>query len=258
MKDHALETVRALVRRRPSERLPRVLLAHLAMSAGLVKESVKELEAAAAIDPEDARLRLFLGRALFAQGNLPAALARNADAIRLAPALAEASSDRCAMLMAAGDAVSAEAACREAVALDAGLAEAHANLGLAHARRGRSSDAEASYRRALEIDPGLLDARYNLASLLEREGRAADAMAVLRPALSPEATPDAQTMRLAARVCLEANDLVAAQEWLAESLKIDPNSEEAATIGKMLAGTPGRLMRSRLFTTTTVAKISEV
>jgi tetratricopeptide (TPR) repeat protein len=234
MKEHALQTVRDLARRRPSEKLPRVLLAHLAMSAGLIGESVRELEAAAAIDPEDARLRLFLSRALFASGNLPTALARNAEAIRLAPALAEAASDRCAMLMAAGDAASAEAACREAVALDGGLAEAHANLGLAHARRGRSSDAEGSYRRALELDPELLDARFNLASLLEREGRAADAIAILRPALPPEALPEAQTLRLAARLSYEEGDLSAARRWLGESLMIEPDNEEAAAIDKMI------------------------
>lgn len=230
----ALEAVTEAVLRRPSDRLPRVVLAHLMMSAGRVEEAATQLEAATAIAPDDARLRLFLARALFAAGRRSEALASNAESRRLDPRLAEAASDRCAMLLAAEDMASAEAACLEALSDDPGLAEAHANLGLLQARRGRLEEAERSYRAALVLDRDLADARYNLAALLERGDRAAEGAEVIRPLVTESALPDAQALRLAARLALLSGDAGSARVYLERSLALEPDDRESADLRKRL------------------------
>jgi Flp pilus assembly protein TadD len=168
-----------------------------------------------ALEPDEPRARLFLARALYAAGRLEEALGHNALASRLDPGLAEAHSDRCAMLLAAGDVPSAEASCLSAAGLDPGLAEAHANLGVVRARRGRWTEAEASYRQALDLDPALPDARYNLAALCERQGRWREGLSVLGPLIDSPAVTDAETLDLAARLALGAGDHRAAERYRA-------------------------------------------
>jgi len=234
MREHALELLRDLILRRPSDRTARLVLAHLLMSEGRVDEASRNLLEAVRLDPQDPRGHIFLSRALFAGGHPEEALASNASALALDPGSAVAFSDRCGMLLAAGDSPSAEAACLDALSLDAGLAEANANLGVVRMRRGRPAEAEAAYREALRLDPGLEDARYNLAALLERSGRAAEGLAVLAPLVSPGGTADADTLRLAARLALANGDRSRARAYLDSSEAIDPGNEEAQRILRMM------------------------
>jgi len=234
MRQQAISVLRDMRSSGDLGRLARLLLAHLAMSDGDPRGAIRELEATARLDPHDAAARVYLARAAWAAGDLAAALAANGAALTIDAAHAEAHSDRCGLLLAAGDLAGAEAACREAVDRDPRLAEAHANLGLIHARRWRVQEAEASYQRALERDPDLTDARFNLAALLERTGRSADALAALSPALAPRQAPDAATLRLGARTALSLGMIPQASSWLAESLRLEPDSAEGALLGKAL------------------------
>ncbi len=234
MKRHAFEAVSELALQRPADRLPHLLLAHLSMSAGRMEDAVRELEAAVALDAEEPSLRLFLSRALYASGDVPAALLHNIEASRLAPALAEPHSDRCAMLVTLGDLPSAEAACREAIDRDADLSQAHANLGVVHSRRARLEEAEAAYRTALDLDPSLLDARFNLASLLERRGRSREGLEVLVPGLSRVEALDGEALRLAARLAAGTGDTARALEFLEASLGVEPGNSEARALVKEL------------------------
>jgi Flp pilus assembly protein TadD len=220
MRARALEESRELVRRKPLERLPRILLAHLSMSMGIVDQSVEQLSAALALDPDDFRLRLFLSRALFVSGDLRTALLHNVEASRLEPGSAEAANDRCAMFLSVDDFASAEAACRDAVSLDPELAQAHSNLGLVHLRRARTMEAEREYGRALELDPTLIDARYNLALLLQREGRPGEGLMILDQALSMPGA-DAEVLRLAGELAHETGDREKARRYEAEGELID-------------------------------------
>ena len=220
LRARALEESRELARRKPLERLPRLLLAHLSMSMGRAEEAVEQLESALAMAPDDFMLRLFLSRALFASGDLRAALLHNVEASGLKPDSAEAASDRCAMLLSIEDTASAEAACRDALVFDPDLAQAHSNLGLVHLRRARSIEAERHYRRALELDPTLLDARYNLALLMQRQGRPAEGLAVLDEALSLPGA-DAGVLGLAADLAREMGDLERARRYELEAASID-------------------------------------
>ncbi len=236
MKDHALDLLRRLVLRRPSDRTARLLLAHLFMARGRPDEAARHLLEAVRLAPEDARGHLFLSRALFAGGHLEEALASNASALAIEPDLAIAYSDRCGMLLAGGDAPSAEAACRDALTLDPLLAEAHANLGVVRMRRGGTSEAEEAYRDALRLDPDLADARYNLAALLERSGRATEGLAVLQPLVTSTAPADGEALRLAARLAAASGDAPLARAYLDRSLRIEPGNPEAAEILRMLGG----------------------
>ncbi|HEY3174974.1 MAG TPA: tetratricopeptide repeat protein [Candidatus Polarisedimenticolia bacterium] len=239
MKEHAMETLRALVLRRPTERTPRLMLAHLLMSfaaAGrpdAAEAAILELRAAVTLEPGDGRARLLLSRALFAAGLSEDALLENRRIP--APISAEAASDRCAMLLAVADDASAEAYCLEAISMDSDLAEAHGNLGVVRARRGRPAEAEASYRRALDLDPDLSDTRFNLGALFERQGRAAEGISVLAPLLDgSHGRADATVLRLAARLAIAAGDRNAARVWLAESMEAEPGSTEAADMERLL------------------------
>ncbi|MGH9869474.1 MAG: fused MFS/spermidine synthase [Candidatus Polarisedimenticolia bacterium] len=234
MTDHAYDAVKSVAERLPADPLPRLILAHLAMSRGRMGEASEALAEAAAADPSNARPRLFLSRALFAAGKLPAALQVNQDVLRLKPDLPGAASDRCAMLMAAGDDAAAAPWCARAVEADPLLAEAHANAGLLHARQGRAAEARKVYERALELDPGLRDARFNLAALAEREGRADEGLRILEPLLSDGAAPDAETLRLAARMALQKGDVRSARAWIERSLQLEPASPEAQSILRRL------------------------
>lgn len=237
MRAHALEILRSSSLRHPSERLTHLLLGYLYMSAqgsDSAGRAIRELQAAVEIDPDEPRGRLYLARALYAVGRLDAALAENLAASRLDPSLAEPFNDRCAMLLAADDVASAEASCLEALSRDPSLAEAHANLGVVQSRRGRPDAAERSFRRALELDGSLADARYNLAALCERRQRPGDGLAALAPLLSGPGLADAEVLRLAARLAIQAKDRDAARDYLEKSLLVEPENEESKQIKGML------------------------
>ncbi len=238
MPERALVQVRRAASARPGDALPHLLQAQIAMTIGAHDEAVRALTSALAVTHGDDRVRLFLARALFASGRILEALAHNAESLRTEDPLAEASSDRCAMLIHLDDLPSAEAACRDALAQDPALAEAHANLGLIHVRRARRAEAEASYLEALAIDPYLDDARFNLAALYERTGREHEGLSVMDP-LVERAPFDGDVLRLAARLALATGDRERARAWIDRSLTLDPSNEESLDLSRRIAQAPG-------------------
>jgi spermidine synthase len=197
-----------------------------ALRAGLIKDAITALSAAASHNPEsgtapyllgeayraagleDAAALAFreavrrdaslapawnaLGRSLTARGEATAEDAF-AKAIALDPRLAAARNNLGALRLQAGDLVEAEHLLNEAVRVDPTLAAARANLGLLLKRRGDPAGAERRYRQALDLDPLNVDARYNLAALLAEAGRKDEARQEFRRLLEIDPLdPDAR------------------------------------------------------------------
>ncbi len=107
-------------------------------------------------DPYNAELRVLLGNAYFADGDL---IRASAEIVR-------------------------------AIELDSGYAEAHCNLGIVLEAQSRATDAEASYRRALDLDSTLVEAMAGLGTLLCRSLRHGEGIDHLARTLELDARRD--------------------------------------------------------------------
>lgn len=113
------------------------------------------------------------------RGDLDRAATSADAAIALEPGIAELRLERAAVARAARQPALAEAALREALRLDPGLIHAWNNLGNLLGEQGRLAEAEAAQRRAVALAPDSADARRNLAVTLLRRGRSAEARRLL-------------------------------------------------------------------------------
>jgi Flp pilus assembly protein TadD len=105
------------------------------------------------------------GIALARKGDLDAALARYALALKRAPLLVAAWYNQGLDLMNAGRVEEALASFDRAIELHPNDAEAHNNRGIAKARTGDVKGARSDFRRALQIEPGMKEAEENLERL---------------------------------------------------------------------------------------------
>jgi protein O-mannosyl-transferase len=117
-------------------------------------------------DPENARVRNYLGLALAAEDRLPEAADQYQHALRIMPGYPEAGLNLGLALLRMNRLDEAVAEYRLVLRADPRLKAAHLNLGNALFRLGRVDDAVAEYREALWIDPGYPAARKNLAEAL--------------------------------------------------------------------------------------------
>jgi arylsulfatase A-like enzyme/Flp pilus assembly protein TadD len=126
-------------------------------------EAVAAYEAAIALAPKDALLRVQLGESLRDAGRLDDSARSLRAAVDLDPAVASYWNALGMVEGARADFVAAEAAFREAVARDAADASYQYNLGLALLRRGKRAEAAEAFRRTLALDPRFAAARARLA-----------------------------------------------------------------------------------------------
>ena len=103
--------------------------------------------------------------------DLPAAIERFHQALRIDPRFAPAYNNLGLSLKARGSLLDAIPQYREALELDPGLAPAHANLGEALGANGEMDDAIVHCREALRIDPENARAHYYLGLALAGRGR---------------------------------------------------------------------------------------
>ena len=120
------------------------------------KEKIRYLHVRVQSDPYNAQLRVLLGNAYFADGDL----------------------------------LRATVEIERAIELDSTYAEAHCNLGIARQTQSRSTEAEASYRRALVIDSTLVEAMAGLGTLLCRSLRHGEGIDYLARTLELDARRD--------------------------------------------------------------------
>ena len=126
-------------------------------------EAIAAYEAAIALAPKDALLRVQLGEAQRDAGSLDAAAGSLRAAVDLDPTVASYWNALGMVQGAREDFASAEAAFREAVARDGADASYQYNLGLALLRQHKRADAAEAFRRSLALDPRFAPARERLA-----------------------------------------------------------------------------------------------
>ena len=126
-------------------------------------EAVAAYQAAIALAPKDALLRVQLGESLRDAGRLDDAAASLRTAVDLDPGVASYWNALGMVQGARNDLVSAEAAFREAVARDRADASYEYNLGLALLRQRKRAEAAEAFRRTLAKDPRFTAARERLA-----------------------------------------------------------------------------------------------
>jgi arylsulfatase A-like enzyme/Tfp pilus assembly protein PilF len=198
-RQHAIETLRQVVRERPSMTIAYDRLAFMLRSSGRGAEAVAVLDEAARAGRGDRSLLRTLGATLREAGDLKrsasvleplvradandlqsadalgqtyARMGRGGDAEALfkrvlaaSPNAASTWNNLGATYLISGRVDDAIGALSRAVAIDPELAAAHNGLGVAFARRGDLDRAAAEWRRALELRPDYPDARDNLERL---------------------------------------------------------------------------------------------
>src|SRR5207245_7372872 len=119
--------------------------------------------------------RASLGLALYAMGDLDAAVEELRGLLRVRPDLAEARLTLAAALVARQDWPAARAELETALAASPDLLQAQYTLGVVRYAQGDLTGAIEAYRRVLAREPRAIDARYNLALVLKLARRDVEA-----------------------------------------------------------------------------------
>ncbi|MGF7209434.1 putative O-linked N-acetylglucosamine transferase (SPINDLY family) [Skermanella aerolata] len=158
--------------------------AGLMAELGRPDEAVGVLELLVQASPEDADLRLMLGRLLRGAGDLKGAARSFGVALRLRPEHPETLLAVAGLLQEQGETDDAEGLYRTVLALAPGLAEAPLALGAIALKRGRGAEAVGFYREALKADPAHAGAQLSLGNALQEAARAEEAGGCFRRALA--------------------------------------------------------------------------
>ncbi|MBZ5556165.1 MAG: tetratricopeptide repeat protein [Acidobacteriia bacterium] len=137
------------------------------LEAARVEEGIVQLREALRLAPAHAEAHHNLGHALQSQGRLADAVAQFREAARLSPDDDQVHLSLANALQDQGKLDEAIVHFRRAVALDPEGADAHNNLGAALASKGLVDEAVVHFRRALDIRPGYADAEKNLNQALQ-------------------------------------------------------------------------------------------
>jgi Tfp pilus assembly protein PilF len=133
---------RDTVRKNPEFWMPHYNLGTTLLQAGKPEEAINQLEQAAQLGPDRAKVHSNLGLALAQDGRLNDAVAQFKQALKINPE----------------------------------LFEVHANLGHALMMLGKTTEAIAQWEQALRIEPRSAEINYDLGQALEQSGRIADAI----------------------------------------------------------------------------------
>src|SRR6266849_589932 len=133
------------------------------------------LREALRLEPDLAEARASLGLALYAMGDLDAAVEELRGLLRVRPDLAEARLTLAAALVARQDWPAARAELETALTASSDLLQAQYTLGVVRYAQGDLAGAIEAYRRVLAREPKAVDARYNLALVLKLTRRDAEA-----------------------------------------------------------------------------------
>lgn len=156
---------------------------------GGMAEAEDLIGTALALEPDNPAVLVGLALIRRRQGRLRDAVLACDEAIRVAPAYADAWRERAGILSAGGSIAEARRSYTEAARLAPGDAAAHAGLAALAAREGAASEAEDHARRALAADPANVVAASSLASAMLTTGRAADVPALLEPRIARLSEP---------------------------------------------------------------------
>lgn len=156
------------------------------MHLGRLQDAQRELEAAAALEPNSPEVQMNLGR-VYAERGLPAqAEAHFKHSLRLQPGNPEVLNFLAAVLGEQGRLAEAQEALQTVLSLQPSNGEAHYILGILLARQGKLLDAQEQFEAALRITPQDPVARRALSEVLRQRGRTAEAKRELKRAEDQE------------------------------------------------------------------------
>ncbi|MEW6751071.1 MAG: tetratricopeptide repeat protein [Candidatus Latescibacterota bacterium] len=134
------------------------------------RERIQRLRERVTRAPQDARLRVVLASAYFADGNAGAARRELQEALRLQPQFPEAHCNLATVLHALGELASARAHYEAALEADSSMVEAMAGLGTLLCRTPERARGLAVLERAVALDARRHPARLSLALAYHRAG----------------------------------------------------------------------------------------
>ncbi len=187
--------------------------------------SVEQIQTSLQREPRNAKLYVKLGQAHWNANEYQEAFDAFKQAVKLAPASAEAHNWMGAFLMGRGNLLDAIAELHKSVSLDPKYARAYTNLGSALAKSGDMAGAVAAFRRALALEPNSWAAHLNLGLALRENGDAAGAVVHLRRVAL--AQPNNPTLQCELGQALRQNgELPAAVAAFERALEIEPEMRE--------------------------------
>ncbi len=191
-RDIAEQACEALVLHHPEEAAPRAFLAALQLDRGATAAAIANLQAAAALAPDDTGILLQLAVARFRKGDRDAA----------------------------------RATLEALLAVQPGHVSGAFHLALLCEDSRDAVEAERLYAVALAGEPGHREARLRLGGLLRRLGRNAEAFACLQPLWRPEA-PDPALAEALACTALDAGDARVAADMASVATRLAPQRVDA-------------------------------
>lgn len=199
---------------------------------------------AAELLPQDPQAQLQYGDALFAGGQMEAAIAAYRGTIALQPDWAAAHNNLGNALKAQGLLADAHHRYTQALQCDPRFALAHYNLAMLNRDVKNYDDVEPGLRQVLQIDPSFSPAWVELASVLKDKGDVSGAEQALAQAieLSPQLLE--AHLNIATMLLLRGN-AIGAEQRLRIALQLDPTSARAhLQLGMALQG-QGRTVEAR-------------
>lgn len=183
--DDAIEQFRAALLLKPGYEEAHNSLGAALVSKGLMDEGMEHLREAVRIRPDYAQAYNNLGSALRRQ-DAAKAVEYYREALRVDPLFIDAHYNLGETLYAQDDVPGAIACYQRIMELDPGHERACNNLGLCFTAQGNMREAEAAYEKAIAIKPGYAAAHNNLANNLLRENRVREAMDHFQKAIEAE------------------------------------------------------------------------
>jgi tetratricopeptide (TPR) repeat protein len=203
------------------------------------KESLRELQEAARLLPQDADAQFLHGNAERAAGNPePAARAFQA-ALLLRPDLVQAVTGLAVVLAQAGHLNEAVAQWQRAALLNPESVDVHNNLGNLLMRMNRTAEAAAAYRDAVRVAPRNAAACTNLGNALRDLGYMDEALQYMQLAIEIEPGIAAAHFNLGA-LLLERTRAVEAEACYRRALELEPGFPAAYTGLSMALRQQGR------------------
>ena len=169
------------------------------------------------------------GNALFTEKRLPEALAAVDEALRLDPKLVPALTLKAKLAMAAHHLDLARQCLEQALAIDPRAPYSQFLYGLEAYMGNDMNSALTRFRKARQLSPTDPRAALYLGLTTESLGRTSEAMSLYEEAVRLERSAravDAETLLPGARLLLLLGRLDECERWIAEALKLSPNSRD--------------------------------
>ncbi len=207
---------------------PRILerLGVLLLHAGRVDEAIARDWQALRLAPFNPELLDTYGHALYVAGRLPEAVAAYREALRIKPDLYAVHNNLGIALLRLGHAAEAQAHFEAAVRINPDYDQAHNNLGILLMRTGHPRQGLAQFEDAVRLNPDFVDAQVNLGNALQEAGRTDEAIAHYERALRLNADLADARSNLGYALASEGRVVEAVAQFQAV-LRLEPGNQDA-------------------------------